>query len=78
MTTMNLLRWTIATVHLLGHGLGLGAIWSRSRALKDPSEPGNIQRVLFADTLGASPLYCGFPRVWPVPLQDWKKAVPIT
>jgi putative membrane protein len=51
MTTMTLLRWTIAAIHLLGLGLGLGAIWSRSRALKDPSEPRNIQRALFADTL---------------------------
>ena len=51
MTTMTLLRWTIAAIHLLGLGLGLGAIWSRSRALKDPSDPRNIQRALFADTL---------------------------
>jgi putative membrane protein len=51
MTTVTLLRWTIAAVHLLGLGLGLGAIWSRSRALKDPSNPNNIQRALFADTL---------------------------
>jgi putative membrane protein len=48
---MTLLRWTIAAIHLLGLGLGLGAIWSRSRALKDPSDPRNIQRALFADTL---------------------------
>ena len=51
MTTMTLLRWMIAAIHLLGLGLGLGAIWSRSRALKDPSDPRNIQRALFADTL---------------------------
>lgn len=51
MTTMTLLRWTIAAIHLLGLGLGLGAIWSRSRALKDPSDPRNIRRALFADTL---------------------------
>ena len=51
MTTMTLLRWTIAAIHLLGLGLGLGAIWSRSRALRDPSDPRNIQRALSADTL---------------------------
>ena len=51
MTTMALLRWTVAALHLLGLGLGLGAIWSRGRALKDPSDPKNIQRALFADTL---------------------------
>lgn len=51
MSTMTLIRWTIAAIHLLGLGLGLGAIWSRSRALRNPSEPNNIQRALFADTL---------------------------
>lgn len=51
MSTMTLIRWTIAAIHLLGLGLGLGAIWSRSRALKDLSDPKNIQRALFADTL---------------------------
>lgn len=51
MTTISLIRWTIAAVHLLGLGLGLGAIWSRSRALKDLSDPKNLQRALYADTL---------------------------
>src|SRR5918996_4324115 len=51
MSTLTLVRWTIAVIHLLALGLGLGAIWSRSRALKDPSDPHNIQRALFADTL---------------------------
>jgi uncharacterized membrane protein len=51
MSTMTLLRWAIAAIHLLGLGLGLGAIWSRSRPLKDRSDPRNIQRALFADTL---------------------------
>ncbi len=51
MTTFEWIRWTIAAVHLLGLGVGLGAIWSRSRALKDPSDPKNIQRAIYADTL---------------------------
>lgn len=51
MTTVTLLRWIVAAIHLLGLGLGLGAIWSRSRALRDLSDPKNIQRALFADTL---------------------------
>lgn len=51
MTTFIFLRWIVAAVHLLGLGLGLGAIWSRSRALKDPSNSENIQRAIFADTL---------------------------
>jgi putative membrane protein len=51
MSTITLVRWTIAAIHLLGLGLGLGAIWSRSRALKDLSDPKNVHRALFADTL---------------------------
>lgn len=51
MTTMTLIRWTVAAIHLLGLGLGLGAIWSRSRALRDLSDPKNLQRALYADTL---------------------------
>ena len=51
MATFPFLRWFVAAAHLLGLGLGLGAIWSRSRALKDPSNPGSIQRAIFADTL---------------------------
>jgi putative membrane protein len=51
MSTFVFLRWFVAAAHLLGLGLGLGAIWSRSRALKDPSNPGSIQRAIFADTL---------------------------
>ena len=51
MSTFVFLRWFVAAAHLLGLGLGLGAIWSRSRALKDPSNPENIQRAIFADTL---------------------------
>lgn len=51
MSTITLVRWMIAAIHLLGLGLGLGAIWSRSRALKNPSDAQNIRRALFADTL---------------------------
>ena len=51
MATFVFLRWFVAAAHLLGLGLGLGAIWSRSRALKDLSNPGSIQRAIFADTL---------------------------
>ena len=51
MSTIDFLRWIVGAIHLLGLGLGLGAIWSRSRALQDPSKPENIQRAIFADTL---------------------------
>jgi putative membrane protein len=51
METITLIRWFVAAIHLLGLGLGLGAIWSRSRALKDLSDPKNLQRAIYADTL---------------------------
>lgn len=51
MTTLALIRWTVAALHLLGLGLGLGAIWSRRRALQNPSDPVNLKRALYADTL---------------------------
>jgi putative membrane protein len=51
MTTISLIRWIIAAIHLLALGLGLGAIWSRSRALKGLPDPKNLQRAIYADTL---------------------------
>jgi putative membrane protein len=51
MTTISVLRWIVATIHLLGLGLGLGAIWSRSRALKNLSDPKNLTHAIYADTL---------------------------
>jgi putative membrane protein len=51
MSTVTLLRWIVASIHLLGLGLGLGAIWARSRALKGLPDPKNLQRALYADTL---------------------------
>lgn len=39
MTTISLLRWAVAAMHLRGLRLGLGAIWSRRRALKDLPDP---------------------------------------
>jgi putative membrane protein len=51
MSTITLLRWIVASIHLLGLGLGLGAIWSRTQALKGLPDPKNLQRALYADTL---------------------------
>ena len=51
MSTIILLRWMIASLHLLGLGLGLGAIWARTRALKGLPDPKHLQRALYADTL---------------------------
>lgn len=51
MTTLSLIRWLVAAIHLLALGLGLGAIWSRRRALKGLPDPKNLQRAIYADTL---------------------------
>ena len=45
------LRWLIATLHLLALPLGLGAVWTRSRALASTSKPADFQRIFAADNL---------------------------
>jgi putative membrane protein len=45
------LRWIIAALHLLGLGIGLGAIWARGRALRGELGPDGLRRVFYADTL---------------------------
>jgi len=44
------LRWFLAWGHLLGLGIGLGAIWARSLALRGRLDADGIRRVLTADT----------------------------
>ena len=44
------LRWLLAWAHLLGLGIGLGAVWARARALSGPDDPGALRRALVADT----------------------------
>ncbi|MBK6780539.1 MAG: DUF2214 family protein [Gemmatimonadetes bacterium] len=44
-----LLRWLLASLHLLGLGIGLGAIWVRSRALAGAPDPACVRRALRAD-----------------------------
>jgi putative membrane protein len=44
-------RWLLAAVHLLALGIGLGAIWVRATALRTSLDPGQVQRVLRADSL---------------------------
>jgi putative membrane protein len=47
-----MLRWVLATLHLLALGIGLGAVWARARALRSPLEVReNLQRVFLADNL---------------------------
>ena len=44
------LRWILAALHLLGLGVGLGAIFARSRALRGPLDLSGLRRVFVADT----------------------------
>jgi putative membrane protein len=44
-----LIRWLFATAHLLGLGVGLGAVWARARALRGPLDPEGLRRVFYAD-----------------------------
>lgn len=46
-----LLRWLLATLHLLALGMGLGAVWARARALRLSLDTPGLQRVFYADTL---------------------------
>ena len=47
-----ILRWVLASLHLLALGIGLGAVWARARALRSPLEQReNLRRVFLADSL---------------------------
>lgn len=43
------MRWLLATLHLLGLGIGLGAIWARARALRGTLDPAGLRGVFYAD-----------------------------
>ena len=43
-------RWILAALHLLGLGIGLGAIWARHRGLRGALDLPGIRRVLVADS----------------------------
>lgn len=45
-----MMRWALAAIHLLGLGIGLGSVWARSRALREPLDAPGIRRVLTADS----------------------------
>jgi putative membrane protein len=45
-----LIRWLFAALHLLGLGVGLGAVWARARALRGPLDPSGLRRVFYADS----------------------------
>ena len=44
------IRWLFAALHLLGLGLGLGAVWARGRALRGELDVTGLRRVFYADT----------------------------
>jgi putative membrane protein len=44
-----LIRWLFAAVHLLGFGIGLGAVWARSQALRGDLNEAGLRRVFYAD-----------------------------
>ena len=44
-----LIRWLFAALHLLGLGIGLGAVWARARALHGPLDTTGLRRVFYAD-----------------------------
>ena len=46
-----ILRWLVATLHLLALPLGLSAIWARGRALRSVSVAGSLSRIFVADNL---------------------------
>ena len=45
------LRWVLAGLHLLALGIGLGAVWSRGRALRGPLDARELPRLFRADAL---------------------------
>jgi putative membrane protein len=44
-----MLRWVLASLHLLALGIGLGAVWVRARTLRGKIDSGGLQRALRAD-----------------------------
>lgn len=45
------LRWIAAALHLLALGIGLGAVWTRARALRALPEPAALGRAFAADAV---------------------------
>ena len=45
-----MLRWILASFHLLALGIGLAAAWTRGRALQGQLDQAGFQRIFLADT----------------------------
>jgi len=43
------LRWILASLHLLGFGIGLAAIWMRARAFRGTLDRDGLRRLFYAD-----------------------------
>lgn len=43
------MRWILASLHLLALGIGLGAVWARSRALRGTLDTAGLRRAFAAD-----------------------------
>ena len=48
------LRFVLAALHLVALGVGLGSIWTRSRALRERLDREGLRRVFAADTWWAA------------------------
>jgi putative membrane protein len=44
------IRLLLAWLHLLGLGIGLGAVWTRAQALRGPFDAAGLKRIFAADT----------------------------
>jgi len=44
-----MLRWSVAAIHLLALGIGLGAVWARRRALLGALDAPGLSRIFTAD-----------------------------
>jgi putative membrane protein len=45
------LRWLLAAAHLLGFGIGLGAVWTRARSIRSqPLDEAALRRTFAADS----------------------------
>jgi len=44
-----MIRWSIAALHLIALGIGLGALWGRHLALRAPLDAAALKRVFYAD-----------------------------
>jgi putative membrane protein len=45
-----MLQWLLAAIHLTALGIGLGAVWTRSRALAGTLDAAGLRRVFAADS----------------------------